>query len=52
MGGELGINCLIKDGVFEFCYFIEGVIELIEDGCEFKLYYVGDIFYMELGYKG
>lgn len=52
MGGEPGTNRSIKDGVFEFCYLIEGVIELTEDGCEPKLYHAGDTFYMEPGYKG
>lgn len=41
---EFSVNCLVKKGFFEFCYFIEGLIEFMEDGGEIVIYKVGDIF--------
>lgn len=52
MGGGPGVNRSVKNGVFEFCYLIDGVIELTEDGCEPIRYQAGDTFFMEDGYKG
>lgn len=52
MGGEPGVNRSAKRGMFEFCYLIEGVIELTEEGCEPKTYKAGDTFVMEDGYRG
>lgn len=52
MSGEPGVNRSAKNGMLEFCYMIEGEIELTEDGCEPKRYSAGDTFFMEDGYRG
>ncbi len=52
MGGGPGVNRSAKTGMFEFCYLIEGKIELTEDGCAPKYFSAGDTFVMEDGYRG
>jgi len=52
MQAEPGVNRSFKDGMFEFCYLIEGVVELTPDGGEAVRYTAGDTFLMESGYKG
>ena len=52
MSGEPGINKSSKSGMLEFCYMIEGIVELTEEGREPRVYKAGDTFVMEDGYKG
>lgn len=41
-----------KGASFEFCYILEGVIELTEEGQEPRRFKAGDSFVMKPGYKG
>lgn len=42
----------IKGETFEFCYILQGVIELTEKGKETVVYKAGDSFVMKPGYVG
>lgn len=42
----------IKGGVFEFCYLLQGVIELTEEGQAPKRFKAGDSFVMKPDFKG
>lgn len=47
-----GTNMSIKGETFEFCYLLEGVVELTPEGGEPVTYRAGDCFVMKPGYKG
>ncbi|MBE9607444.1 cupin domain-containing protein [Acetobacteraceae bacterium H6797] len=47
-----GESVSMKGTTFEFCYLLEGVVELLEDGQEPKRYKAGDSFVMKPGFKG
>lgn len=47
-----GATRSVKGKRFEFCYILEGVVELVEDGKEPKIYRAGDSFVMKPGYIG
>jgi uncharacterized protein len=47
-----GLSKSIKGDSFEFCYLLEGVIELTPEGGEPVIYKAGDSFVMKPGYKG
>lgn len=47
-----GLTHSIKGEMFEFCYIIEGVVELTPDGGEPVTYRAGDSFVMKPGYVG
>ena len=49
---EPSVNRSVKKGFFEFCYIIEGLIELTEDGGEPVTYKAGDTFLMQEGFAG
>lgn len=42
----------VKGGTFEFCYLLEGVIELTEEGQPTKRFKAGDSFVMKPDFKG
>lgn len=42
----------IKGETFEFCYILEGVVELTEEGQAPRLFKAGDSFVMKPGYVG
>ncbi|MBD3844386.1 hypothetical protein GGC47_000288 [Bosea sp. OAE752] len=47
-----GTNRSIKGETFEYCYILEGVVELTEEGKEPRLFKAGDSFVMKPGYVG
>jgi hypothetical protein len=47
-----GVNKSIKGETFEFCYLLEGLIELTPEGGEPVTYKAGDSFIMKPGYRG
>ncbi|MBN26403.1 MAG: DUF861 domain-containing protein [Alteromonadaceae bacterium] len=49
---EPSVNRSVKNGFFEFCYLIEGLIELTEEGGEPVTYKAGDTFLMQDGFQG
>jgi uncharacterized protein len=42
----------IKGETFEFCHLLEGVVEIVEDGGETRIYRAGDSFVMKPGFTG
>lgn len=47
-----GLTHSIKGETFEFCYILEGVVELTPEGGEPVTYKAGDSFVMKPGYVG
>ncbi|WP_332117044.1 cupin domain-containing protein [Azorhizobium caulinodans] len=47
-----GTSRSIKGDTFEFCYILEGVVELTEEGGTPVTYRAGDSFVMKPGYVG
>ena len=47
-----GVNKSIKGETFEFCYLLEGVVELTPEDGEPVTYKAGDCFVMKPGYRG
>lgn len=47
-----GTNRSIKGETFEYCYILQGVIELTEEGKEPRIFKAGDSFVMKPGYVG
>ena len=47
-----GTNRSIKGETFEYCYILEGVVELTEEGKGPRLFKAGDSFVMRPGYVG
>jgi uncharacterized cupin superfamily protein len=49
---EPGKNISRKNGVHEFCYIVEGVVELTDEDGTKELYRKGDCFVMKSGFSG
>lgn len=49
---EPSVNRSVKAGFLEYCYLIEGVVEITEDGGEPVTYQAGDTFVLQNGFKG
>ncbi|HEY0212139.1 MAG TPA: cupin domain-containing protein [Paenirhodobacter sp.] len=43
---------IAKDGSYEFCHILQGVVELTEDGQPPMTYRAGDSFVMKPGFQG
>lgn len=49
---EPSVNRSVKKGFLEYCYLIEGVVEITEDGGEPVTYKAGDTFVLQDGFEG
>ncbi|MBZ7924871.1 cupin domain-containing protein [Ensifer adhaerens] len=49
---EPGKNISRKGTNYEFCYILEGVVEITEDGKDAVIYRAGDSFVMKPGFVG
>ncbi|MBJ7556869.1 cupin domain-containing protein [Marinomonas spartinae] len=47
-----GTSRSLKGDSFEFCYLLEGVVELTPEGGDPVIYKAGDCFVLKPGYKG
>ncbi|WP_117196061.1 cupin domain-containing protein [Rhizobium terrae] len=47
-----GLTHAIKDGVYEYCLILQGVVEITENGGEPKIYRAGDSFLFKPGFRG
>ena len=49
---EPGLSVSRKGSRYEFCYILEGVVEICEEGGEATVYRAGDAFVMKPGFVG
>jgi uncharacterized protein len=49
---EPGMNISRKGGTYEFCYILEGIVEITENGAQPIIYKAGDSFVMKPGFVG
>ncbi|MDQ0473455.1 cupin domain-containing protein [Labrys wisconsinensis] len=47
-----GLTHAIKDGVYEYCLILDGVVEIAEEGGETRTYRKGDSFVFKPGFRG
>lgn len=47
-----GLTQCLKPNTYEYCYIMEGAVEISEDGGESKIYRTGDSFGLKPGFTG
>lgn len=47
-----GLTHCIKDGVYEYCLILQGVIEITENGGQAHTFRAGDSFILKPGFRG